>query len=149
MSRREKFRRGLLSLYLPYYDALCNELPDAWQPTAGYRSITEQNELYAKGRTAPGQIVTWAKGGTSAHNYGCATDWAFFENGKPVWSDDMRIWAPYLNACDKVGLKKGADFGDKPHNELAIAVSWREVYKTLIEHGEEEAQTFLEGVRKQ
>lgn len=36
----------------------------------GTRSWTEQNELYAKGRTAPGPRVTNAKAGSSWHNYG-------------------------------------------------------------------------------
>jgi peptidoglycan L-alanyl-D-glutamate endopeptidase CwlK len=34
----------------------------------GHRSDAEQATLYAKGRTTPGPIVTWAKPGTSRHN---------------------------------------------------------------------------------
>ena len=34
----------------------------------GHRSNATQAELYAKGRTTPGPIVTWAKPGTSRHN---------------------------------------------------------------------------------
>ncbi|WP_445670015.1 M15 family metallopeptidase [Paenibacillus sp. FSL R10-2771] len=33
--------------------------------TQGLRTISEQDALYAQGRTKPGQIVTNAKGGTS------------------------------------------------------------------------------------
>ena len=40
--------------------------------TQGYRSIAEQDALYAQGRTAPGEIVTNARGGQSYHNYGLA-----------------------------------------------------------------------------
>src|SRR5690606_7828810 len=40
--------------------------------TQGYRSIAEQDALYAQGRTAPGEIVTNARGGQSNHNYGLA-----------------------------------------------------------------------------
>ena len=36
----------------------------------GYRTYREQDELYAKGRTMPGSIVTKAKGGQSNHNFG-------------------------------------------------------------------------------
>ena len=36
--------------------------------TQTYRSPERQNELYAQGRTAPGRIVTWVKGGQSFHN---------------------------------------------------------------------------------
>lgn len=42
--------------------------------TEGFRSVARQNELYAQGRTRPGQIVTKARGGQSAHNYGLAVD---------------------------------------------------------------------------
>lgn len=38
------------------------------------RTNAEQNELYAKGRTKPGSIVTYAKGGQSYHNFGLAVD---------------------------------------------------------------------------
>lgn len=38
------------------------------------RTINEQNELYALGRTKPGKKVTNAKGGKSIHNYGLAFD---------------------------------------------------------------------------
>jgi peptidoglycan L-alanyl-D-glutamate endopeptidase CwlK len=40
----------------------------------GYRSIAEQNRLYAQGRTLPGPIVTNARGGQSIHNRGIAVD---------------------------------------------------------------------------
>ena len=36
--------------------------------TCTYRSNQEQDELYAQGRTAPGNIVTNAKAGQSKHN---------------------------------------------------------------------------------
>ncbi len=40
----------------------------------GYRSIAEQNRLYAQGRTLPGPIVTNARGGQSNHNRGIAVE---------------------------------------------------------------------------
>ena len=39
-----------------------------------FRGNQRQNQLYAKGRTAPGRKVTWVKGGYSYHNYGLAVD---------------------------------------------------------------------------
>lgn len=42
----------------------------------------EQNSLYAQGRTKPGQVVTWVRGGSNYHNYGLAVDLAF-NGGKP------------------------------------------------------------------
>ncbi|MFP3637325.1 M15 family metallopeptidase, partial [Bacillus sp. SIMBA_033] len=40
----------------------------------GLRTIEEQNNLYAIGRTKPGRKVTNAKGGQSIHNHGLAVD---------------------------------------------------------------------------
>jgi len=45
--------------------------------TSAFRSIAEQDALYAQGRTKPGSIVTNAKGGQSLHNYGVAFDVCF------------------------------------------------------------------------
>ena len=44
----------------------------------GTRTIKEQNELYAIGRTKAGKKVTNAKGGSSFHNYGIAFDIGIF-----------------------------------------------------------------------
>ncbi len=40
-----------------------------------FRTFEDQDELYAQGRTKPGQIVTNARGGDSLHNYGLAGDY--------------------------------------------------------------------------
>jgi peptidoglycan L-alanyl-D-glutamate endopeptidase CwlK len=45
---------------------------------AGTRTYAEQDALYAKGRTAPGPIVTKARGGQSLHNFGIAVDVGLF-----------------------------------------------------------------------
>lgn len=39
-----------------------------------YRSYARSDTLFAQGRTAPGPIVTNARGGQSAHNFGIAGD---------------------------------------------------------------------------
>ena len=57
--------------------------------TDGYRSHEEQAELYAKGRTKPGQIVTYAKPGWSWHNFGLAIDVCFRQKpGEALWKVD-------------------------------------------------------------
>jgi len=38
------------------------------------RTFKEQDDLFAKGRTTPGPVVTKAKAGLSMHNYGLAID---------------------------------------------------------------------------
>ena len=52
-----------------------------------YRSVKEQDELYAIGHTLPGKKVTNAKGGESWHNYHAAFDFVPMLNGKPQWGD--------------------------------------------------------------
>ena len=42
--------------------------------TSVLRTHAQQDALYAQGRTAPGPVVTWVKGGGSYHNYGMAVD---------------------------------------------------------------------------
>ena len=55
--------------------------------TQGLRTVEEQNELYAQGRTKPGKIVTNAKGGYSYHNYGLAFDFAVLNaDGSVNWN---------------------------------------------------------------
>lgn len=63
--------------------------------TSTYRDPAVQDRLYAQGRTAPGKIVTNAKGGQSFHNYRLAYDVVPLRNGKPVWGTtglDLELW---------------------------------------------------------
>ncbi|WP_088825650.1 M15 family metallopeptidase [Listeria goaensis] len=86
----------------------------------GYRSIAEQNKLYAQGRTKKGAIVTNAKGGQSNHNFGCAVDlFIYSSNGKSVaaWNPPSSV----IKAMKAEGFEWGGDwkgFVDKPHFEL-------------------------------
>lgn len=83
--------------------------------TAGYRSIAEQNDLYAKGRTKPGKKVTNARGGDSWHNWGLAADYVFVINGKVTWDGP---WATFGKIARECGLEWGGDFKsivDRPH----------------------------------
>src|SRR6266850_5242559 len=60
--------------------------------TCTLRSLIEQEALYAQGRTTPGRVVTNAKPGQSAHNFGLAIDVVPIVNGKPDWNGDHPIW---------------------------------------------------------
>jgi len=93
---------------------------------SGFRSIEEQNRLYALGRTKPGRIVTKARGGYSWHNYGLAADYAFITNGKLTWEGP---WDTLGRVARECGLEWGGDwkrFTDRPH------VQWRKG-KTLTQ----------------
>jgi peptidoglycan LD-endopeptidase CwlK len=83
--------------------------------TCGYRSIAEQDGLYAIGRTKPGKKVTNARGGYSWHNFRLAADYAFVAGGKVVWDGDWNLFGKTAREC---GLEWGGDFKtilDRPH----------------------------------
>lgn len=42
--------------------------------TSGFRSLSEQEQIYNQGRMVDGRIVSWAEAGKSMHNYGYAVD---------------------------------------------------------------------------
>lgn len=87
--------------------------------TQGFRSVKEQNDLYAQGRTRPGKIVTNAKGGQSNHNFGKAVDFAFVQNGQVSW--DPKLFKLLGSWAAAVGLKWGGNwvhFKDLPHVEI-------------------------------
>ena len=87
----------------------------------GLRTYAEQDALYAKGRTAPGQIVTQARGGESNHNFGLAVDLCPFTDNKPDWNAPMSVWAAIGAAAEAHGLEWGGSwkkFLDKPHVQL-------------------------------
>jgi peptidoglycan L-alanyl-D-glutamate endopeptidase CwlK len=96
--------------------------------TCTLRSSEEQTILYAQGRTAPGRIVTRAKAGQSAHNYGLAIDVVPMHLGKPVWDDHDPIWDEIGEIGVKHGLEwygsPGAVFHEKPHFQLA---NWKTI----------------------
>lgn len=99
--------------------------------TCTLRSMDEQARLYAQGRTAPGPIVTKARPGESAHNFGLAMDCVPMRDGKPVWSTklaaDRALWTAYGAAVRAAGLVWGGDwrFVDLPHAEFPAWKDYR------------------------
>lgn len=93
--------------------------------TQGLRTIAEQNELYAQGRTKPGKIVTNAKGGSSYHNYGLAVDFVLLVDGKISWDmksdwdgDKVADWMEVVKIFEKYGWEWGGNWKtlkDYPH----------------------------------
>ena len=94
--------------------------------TQGLRSWTEQNALYAQGRTAPGKIVTNCKGGYSYHNFGLAVDCvpsthSPTEPFDPDWNASHPAWKRMSDIGLSLGLESGATwrtFPDAPHFQL-------------------------------
>lgn len=137
--RRLFFRSQLHDLYLPIYDALCAELSPEWQPYYGRRELADQARLYEMGRTLPGSIVTDAKAGESAHNYGCASDWTLWDKqGKPYWKPvDSPVWKPLEKACKLAKGEWGGTFKrqDAPHVQLGLGVRWSQVGAVYASQG--------------
>lgn len=83
-----------------------------------FRTVAEQDALYAQGRTKAGSIVTNAKGSSysSQHQWGIAFD--FFKNVKGHEFDDSAFFARVGALAKSIGLGWGGDwtsFVDKPH----------------------------------
>lgn len=97
------------------------------QITQGYRSINEQNSLYAIGRTVNGKKVTNAKGGQSYHNYGLAIDFVLLSNdgNTALWTVNDK-WREVAAIGKSLGFKWGGDwtsFKDYPHLEMTFGLS--------------------------
>ncbi|UVT22126.1 MAG: M15 family metallopeptidase [Nitrospira sp.] len=86
---------------------------------SGLRSYAEQDDLYAKGRTTPGDKVTNARGGYSNHNFGIAFDVGVFEGAKYL-SESVKYKAVGVLGMD-LGLEWGGNWKtlvDEPHFQL-------------------------------
>lgn len=82
------------------------------------RSNAEQNELYAIGRTAKGDIVTNARAGQSAHNpddngKASAYDCVPLIHGKAMWAGKHPSWAIVIAAGEEAGLLASARWTGK------------------------------------
>ncbi len=94
------------------------------------RSYAAQDALFAQGRTAPGEIVTNARGGYSNHNFGCAVDCYPFLvacTGQLDWNAESPLFEAMVAALKAEGLAWGGDWEtlkDYPHFQLAdVAVT--------------------------
>lgn len=110
-------------------------LKDSIFMVEGYRSPERQDELYAKGRTTPGKIVTYAKAGESMHQYGICVDYAFTK--KPNWpSSGTRRWK-LINLFAKIlgfysyGLSEGWDDG---HIEVLLDYSEKDFPNEKVDY---------------
>ena len=102
--------------------------------TCGFRSVAEQDALYAMGRTSSGKIVTNAKGGYSVHNYGLAFDFCLIIDGKLAsWEwlkdfdgDKVADWMEFVNLFKEYGYEWGGDwksFKDRPHLQKTFGMT--------------------------
>jgi len=113
---------------------------------SGNRSWEEQDKLYAKGRTAPGKVVTNARGGQSNHNFGIAIDFGIFkgssylDGSKTKSKKDLahRVHKAIGEAAKTSGLdtKWGGDWRkpDYPHHEIKTGLSLSQKQTAFMEN---------------
>lgn len=111
--------------------------------TCGLRTYDEQNQLFDEGRTIPGNIVTDAKGGFSAHQFGYAVDVVpgreGFPDFVPDWDSMDTEWKMILNFAIACELAEGASwraFPDRPHLYLSeLPATPTEEMRAAMENG--------------
>jgi peptidoglycan LD-endopeptidase CwlK len=102
--------------------------------TDDFRSSEAQDQLYEKGRTTDGNIVTFARGGESYHNFGLAIDFALkTPSGNVIWDMDYDgnengkdDWNEVVEMAKALGFEWGGDwarFKDYPHLEMDFGLS--------------------------
>ena len=109
--------------------ALCKAIDVDLLVYCTYRSGFEQDQLFAMGRTMPGNKVTNCKGGQSPHNHmengkpaSLAYDCVPTTNGKAQW-DNTILYEKVAEIGKKIGLTWGGNFRsihDTPHFEIPL-----------------------------
>ena len=103
---------------------------------SGNRTWAEQDKLYAQGRFGnPGNIVTYARGGQSNHNFQIAWDIGIFHDGKYLGN------SPLYAALGPIGEGIGLEWGgrwkklqDTPHYQVHTGLSTGEL-RALVKAG--------------
>ena len=117
------------------------------------RTKEEQDSLYAKGRTAPGSIVTNARGSTysSMHQWGVAFD--FFRNdGCGAYNTADGFFEKVGAVGKEIGLMWGGDFKsikDMPHFQLPDWGSGPATLKSLYGTPEKFFSTWEDAMTKE
>jgi peptidoglycan L-alanyl-D-glutamate endopeptidase CwlK len=114
--------------------------------TDEYRSIEEQNELYAQGRTKPGNIVTNARGGESFHNWRVAFDIAFSTKTGISYDGDWEMvgtigeilgleWGGWSTKAtqDTLMIPGWPGFIDKPHFQFTAGYTIQDFQKGVVD----------------
>jgi len=112
----------------------------------GLRTFAEQNALYAQGRTAPGKIVTNARGGDSWHNYGLSIDFCLLRaDGKQIsWNreedldgDGIKDWTEVVDLFLAKGFEWGGNwtsFPDYPHFQKTFGLTVQKAKKLFTDN---------------
>jgi peptidoglycan L-alanyl-D-glutamate endopeptidase CwlK len=111
------------------------------------RTMQEQRQLYEQGRTRPGKVVTWAKPGTSWHNYGLAVDICLIDQvGKMAsWdtksdfdADKKADWMEAVEVFKAKGWEWGGDWPetkrDTPHFQKTFGLTIQEALNRVKQY---------------
>ena len=105
------------------------------------RTFKEQAEIYAKGRTAPGKIVSNARPGRSWHNYGLAVDIVLLVGGGALWDirtdfdgDGKSDWIEAVQVFQEYGWEWGGNwkFSDPPHFQKTLGQTIDGMHKRYL-----------------
>ena len=112
------------------------------------RTVSEQDALYAQGRTKPGNIVTNAKGSSysSYHQWGTAFD-IYRNDGQGAYNESGRFFERVGAIGVSIGLEWGGNWKsivDKPHFQLPDWGSSTSGIKKLYATPEEFMKTWNE-----
>jgi hypothetical protein len=116
------------------------KLPDGWscRIISGNRTWSEQEALWAQGRTKPGAKVTNARGGQSNHNFGIAWDIGLFHGGRYNPPGAMAVYRALGAIGKEMGLAWGGDWKrmpDVPHFEVPTTYSLAEKRAFILAGG--------------
>lgn len=154
-------RIDVRKLYPPFLASLrllvkaCADRGWIYIATSGTRTYPEQANLYAKGRTAPGRIVTNADAGYSLHNFGAACDFCHDADlAKPGLQPDYRSpsYDVLAEEAEKLGLESGVKwktFKDPPHIQMPIrrhGVTLDRLRREYVVGGYDQLFRFFDGV---
>ena len=142
-----KLREEALDMYREMNEAISHNVILRFAYTI--RTFSEQDGLYALGRSKPGKVVTNAKGGDSYHNYGLAFDIVLLidkdNNGTyetASWDtltdfdhDGISDWKEVVNIAKQYGYEAGIDwkFVDAPHFQKTFGYSVKQLLKLFTD----------------
>jgi len=110
---------------------------------SGLRTWEEQAEIFAQGRTKPGERVTNARPGSSWHNFGLAVDLGLFDGRAYVDNTDRpraeKVYRALAEIAKEYGIEWGGywrgKFKDTPHFEYHPGLNLAEAARRLKSSG--------------
>jgi hypothetical protein len=129
--RNQKQLHPELQEIIPVLISACKKAGINITITECYRTVAEQDAMYAQGRTKRGKIITKARGITysSLHQWGVAVDFCLDmdvdgdgQKSDDIFNDDYGLFRKVGTIGKDLGLTWGGDWKslqDKPHFQLA------------------------------